>query len=593
MKEFLKYLFASVLGILIAGFIFFFVVIFAVTGLVSSSQSKKQVLVKPNSILVFDLNQEIVEQHQDNPFAELEIPGFPIDPGTIGLNKLLAAIEKAKNDDNIKGIYFKSTVVGGGLATRKAIRDAMIDFQESGKFIVSYNEFIGNNNLYFTSIADRSFLNPSGMMLFNGFGNKIMFYKGMFDKLGIEMNLIRAGTYKSAGEPFIRQNLSENNREQISSFLNNLYSTYLSEVGEALNLHPDTLRNIANDLRIQQAQDAVNYKLVSDLGFEDQAIAYLMEEMGVDKRKDLNFVNIKKYIKNVKSNTGIVSDKIAVIYAEGEIRDGKSTEGVMGSETIAAAVREAANNSKVKAIVIRVNSPGGSALASDVMLREIELAKAKKPVLVSMGDLAASGGYLIACKADTIIAEPTTITGSIGVFGLFPNMAKLLNDKIGLTFDGVNLGKYADLGSVERPMRADEMAFFQNMVNQTYKDFVQKVADGRKKDFEYVAKIAEGRVYSGNEALAIGLVDGLGNLQTTVELAAKRAGIEQYNIMPLPKLKDPFTTMLENMQSETRNSNLIRKEFGQAGLQLWRVNQLLQTKGNPLFMRMDTDFNID
>ncbi len=388
-----------------------------------------------------------------------------------------------------------------------------------------------------------------------------MFFKGSLDKLGIEAQIIKVGTYKSAVEPFILEKMSEPNRRQVTSFLGSMYDHFLTKISESRKISKPTLFSIADSAKVRDPKDAVAFKMVDGLLYKDQVLDELKSRTGIDKKKDVKSVSIEEYAAKGDKDNSTSSNRIAVIYANGEIISGEGNDNTMGSERISRAIRKARTDDKVKAVVIRVNSPGGSALASDVMWREVVLTKKVKPVIVSMGDVAASGGYYIACAADSIFAQPNTITGSIGVFGIIPNMQKFFNDKLGITFDGVKTGKYADLGDVSRPLTEDEKLIFQHEVNKTYNTFTKKVADGRKKSQAYIDSIGQGRVWSGTEALNNGLVDRLGDIDDAIASAAKKAKLSEYKIVSYPTQVDPFKSFFDNSADKVR-IYFAKKELG-------------------------------
>ncbi len=549
-------MFASMAGFILAG-ILLILILFGIIGAAISglgSKDDKALAIKPNTVLEFKLSSTITDRTlKGNNFNFNAFDGEV--SSSIGVRSFIHALEKAAKDENIKGI---SLLVDGfpgmGRANSKEVRDALLEFKKSGKFIYAYGEIYTQGAYYLASVADKVTMFPSGMFIFNGFGTESQFYKKMFEKAGIEVKLIRVGKYKSAGEPFIRENFSEENKEQIRAFLGSLSTLYFNEVGVARKISADSLSTIADNLSINLPEDGVKFGLLDQLVYPDQYLKMMMDQVKVEKEKDFKKVDFIKYANSLskedKNDEGDKDNQIAIVYAVGEIGSGKGSDQAIGSERIAAAIKKARENEKVKAIVLRVNSPGGSALASDVILRELELAKKEKPLIVSMGDLAASGGYLIACKADSIFAQPNTITGSIGVFGLIPNAAKLMSEKLGITTDYVNINRNSSLGSIAKPLTMEEEAFIQNSVNRVYTDFLGLVSTGRKIDSATVAMLAEGRVYSGTEALNLKLVDRLANFETAIKSAAKMAKLEKYSIREYPKPIDPFEQFTKAFQTE-------------------------------------------
>lgn len=551
MKEFFKFVFASMVGVILSFFAIFILFIIFITVLVSSAGGDKKVEVSANSVMHMSLDYPISERADKNPFSEFNFMGFE-SKKTLGLKEILAGIQAAKTDENIKGIYLDASSVSAGFATIEEIRNALIDFRKSGKFVLAYSEVYTQGAYYLATAADKIYLNPEGMVDFRGLSSESMFFKGSLDKLGIEAQIIKVGTYKSAVEPFILEKMSEPNRRQVTSFLGSMYDHFLNKISESRKIAKADLFSIADSAKVRDPKDAVSFKMVDGLLYKDQVLDELKKLSGSDKKKDVKSVSIEDYAGKDERESTTSSNRIAVIYANGEIISGEGNDNTMGSERISRAIRKARTDDKIKAVVLRVNSPGGSALASDVMWREVVLTKKVKPVIVSMGDVAASGGYYIACAADSIFAQPNTITGSIGVFGIIPNMQKFFNDKLGITFDGVKTGKYADLGDVSRPLTEDEKLIFQQEVNKTYNTFTKKVADGRKKSQTYIDSIGQGRVWSGTEALNNGLVDRLGDINDAIASAAKKAKLSDYKVVSYPAQVDPFKSFFDNSADKVR-----------------------------------------
>ncbi len=548
MKQFFKFMFASMLGVLLF-IVFLFVFVLGMIGVAIRSAADDKVEIKENSLLRISLNYGIAERTEKNPIRNLNFSSFE-NRKTIGLDEILHRINAAKDDDRIKGIYLDMSSVGANHATLQEIRDALVDFRTSGKNITSYAEYYSQGAYYLSSAADSVFVNPEGVIDFRGFSSVTPFFKGTLEKLGIEMQVIRVGTYKSAIEPFVQDKMSEANREQVTSYLGSLYQTYLSNISESRTMQVDSLRNIADKYLVRSAEDAVRYGLADAQLYKDELLNRFRDYLGLDSKDDINSISIEDYQPEA-SDRGSMNKRVAVVYAVGEIMSGEGSDTEIGSERISRAIRKVREDDKVKAVVLRVNSPGGSALASDVIWREVQLTKAVKPIIVSMGDVAASGGYYIACAADSIFAEPNTITGSIGVFGLLPNMQNLLNNKLGITFDEVKTGEYANLASVDRPLTANERSIIQQEVNKVYHTFTSKVAEGRKKDRQYIDSIGQGRVWSGEQAVEIGLVDKLGSLNEAIKAAAEKAGIaDDYRLVRYPTLKDPFEALFGNTKDE-------------------------------------------
>ncbi|NTE05683.1 signal peptide peptidase SppA [Agrobacterium tumefaciens] len=543
MKDFFKYLFASMLGFFLSVVIIFIIVIVIIFGAISSFDDDKSVTVSNNSILFLNLDQPITERTPKNPFGNLPIVGSNEKDG-IGLNDLLKSIKKAKTDDNIKCIYLNVSSPNAGFATMREVRNALIDFKKSHKKIISYSEVYTQGAYYLASVADKIYLNPEGALEFKGFSSELTFFKGTLEKAGVEMQVIRVGNYKSAVEPFILDKMSDYNRKQVTAYVGGLYNTFLTDIAKSRNIERDSLFSIADQYKIQQPQDALNYKMIDGLKYKDQILEELKGISGRTKGENIRSVEINDYAKN-SSDTNSSKNKVAVIYANGEISGGEGNDNQIGSERISRAIRKARLDDDIKAVVIRVNSPGGSALASDVIWREIVLTKKEKPVIASFGDVAASGGYYIGCAADSIFVQPNTITGSIGVFGIIPNFQNLMTNKLGITFDGVKTGQYADIMATNRPMTAGERFIIQNELNRVYNGFVSRVADGRKKSKAYIDSIGGGHVWIGTDAVQIGLADRIGSFNDAINAAAKKAKIKDFKVVEYPDVIDPLKSLMD------------------------------------------------
>ncbi|MFD0764168.1 signal peptide peptidase SppA [Mucilaginibacter lutimaris] len=563
MKQFFKFVLATIVGVTLMAVIGLALLL----GLIAAAAgSDKAVDVEANSVLHIKFTSPINERTPNNPLANLGFLGLDGDK-SIGLNDILASIKKAKTDNNIKGIFLDESYMMSGQATTEEIRNALIDFKKSKKFVIAYSEIYTQGFYYLASVADKVYINPKGIFEFRGFSSEITFLKGALDKLGIEAQVIKVGTYKSAVEPYILTKMSDANRLQVTSYLGSMYDHFLTGIAKSRNINKDSLFNYANSGLIQQPEDALKYKLVDGLKYKDEILSDLKSRTGKAEKKDLSGVELADYLKSgSKPETDpkdvTSSNRIAVVYASGEITGGDGDDNTIGSETISKALRKVRMDDKVKAVVLRVNSPGGSSLASDVIWREVMLTKKVKPIIVSMGDVAASGGYYIACAADSIIAEPNTITGSIGIFAILPNMQKLFNDKLGLSFDGVKTGKYADLGDVSRPLSPEERAILQNSVNHGYDDFTKAVANGRGKTQQYINSIGQGRVWTGTQALKIGLVDKLGNINDAIASAAKKANLKGYKLVAYPEQKSIFNKFGEGLTAEVK-AHFVKAELGE------------------------------
>ena len=575
MKEFFKFVFASMVGIILSFFVILLLLVVITIGMVDGKDKKAE--LSANTIMHLSLKDPVTERTDKNPFSNFDFSGFG-SKKSVGLNDILANIRDAQKNENIKGIYIDVSMVPAGFATIEEIRNALIEFKKSKKFIIAYSEVYTQGAYYLASVADKIYLNPEGLIDFRGFSSEMMFFKGTLEKLEIEAQVIKVGTYKSAVEPFILDKMSDPNRKQVQSFLGSLYDHFLNGISKSRNIPKDSLLAIANNAMIRNSGDALKYKMIDGLKYKDQVLDELKKLSKTDKNKDIKSVNIADYPKSKDEDEGPSDTRIAVVYASGEITGGEGNDETIGSERISRAIRKARTDKKVKAIVLRVNSPGGSALASDVIWREIVLTKKVKPVIVSMGDVAASGGYYIACAADSIFAQPNTITGSIGVFGIIPNMQKFFNNKLGITFDGVKTGKFSDLGTVSRPLTDVERMIIQVEVNNIYSSFTNKVADGRKKSQSYIDSIGQGRVWSGTEALENGLVDRLGNIDDAIKSAAKKAGLKKYRIVEYPGQIDPFQSLFDKSGDKVK-TYFAKRELGENYIYYQQAKQALNISG--------------
>lgn len=544
MKQFFKIFFAS----LLAGISMIFIGFLLVAGIIASLSSKSETKLEDNSVMRLNLNLIINERSTDNPFANFDPFGDNQSSG--GLYEIIEAIETAKNDDRIKGIYLQSGLSMAGMATLQEIRNALIDFKSSGKFIVSYSEIYTQKGLYISSVADSLYVAPEGGIEWTGLSSSVPFYAKMLEKIGVKPQVIRASNnrFKSAVEPFLEESISDANREQLSLLLNDMWGVMTTDIGAARGINADSLKAWANDLRVTTSARAAELGLVTRTTYQDEVDAVLRELVGIDEDEKIEFASISTVRDAKKSKGKFTGDRIAIVFAQGDINSGTGDDTSIGSERIAKALRKARKDDKVKAVVFRINSPGGSTLASDVIMREVLLLKeAGKPVIASYGNLAASGGYYISCIADKIVAQPTTITGSIGVFGLFFTGEELLNDKIGIRYDRVKTSEYADMGSLDRELNEGERKYFQNMVDYFYGRFLGLVAEGRNLDSLFVDEVGQGRVWTGIQALELGLVDTLGSLQDAVEIAREMADLgDDVRITTLPEKLDPFQELLKS-----------------------------------------------
>ncbi len=554
MKQFLKYTLATIVGVIIVTILSVFLMV-GIIGAISLSDSKPTKL-KANSIYQLDLSGQLVDRSSDDPFSAA-FAGMmgQVDVTSIGLDDVLSNIEKAKNDSNIVGIYLKGGTLSGGFASMKEIRDALLDFKSEGKFILAYADTYAQSNYYLVSVADKILLNPSGMLDWKGLAAEIMFFKNTLEKLGVEMQVVKVGTFKSAVEPYIETKMSEANRLQVNTYISSIWKTLVEEVAESRNLSTEQLNVYADEMMLfQEAQKYISYNLVDSLVYVDE-VDSILKGMSAEKYE---LVQHKTLVK-LPSNKKYQKEKIAVIYAVGGI-DGNSSSDGINSTKLVETIDKVAKDEKVKAVVLRVSSPGGSAYGSEQIWRALTNLKAKKPLVVSMGDYAASGGYYIACMADTIVAQPNTITGSIGIFALMPNIANL-NKKIGLNYDGVKTNKMSDAISLNRSFTSEERVLMQKYVNDGYELFVKRCADGRSMTTDEIKAIAEGRVWTGKDALKIGLVDVLGSLDDAVVLAAERAELEQYQVRTYPE-KEDFTSKFMKSLMDDAEARFIKSYFG-------------------------------
>ncbi len=547
-------------GLIITFFLFLFLLFVIALGVVSSATKEKTFTVKSNSVLHLKFTLPVTERTANNPFKDFNFASFSANK-QLGLNDILENIEKAKTDPDIKGIYMDMSSVPAGIATIEEIRNALIDFKTSGKFILSYSEGYGQGAYYLASVADKIYLNPQGNLDWKGISAQIMFFKGALEKLEISAQIFRHGKFKSAIEPFDLEKMSTANRLQTLTYIDAIWNHLLEGISKSRSVSIEELNSLADNMSIRKPEDAVRFKLVDGLKYKDEIIDELKEKLGLKKKNKINYVDLDEYIHAPKTEKGAGKEKIAIIYAVGTIESGEGDEESIGSERISKAIREARMDSNIKAIVLRVNSPGGSALASDVIWREAFLAEKAKPFIVSMGDVAASGGYYISCAADIIVAQPNTITGSIGVFGILPNAQKFFNNKLGITIDTANTNKHAGMGSPFRPVSAEEGQVIQQSVEDVYDVFTSKVADGRKKTKGEIDSIGQGRVWSGTDAKKIGLVDELGGIKEAIHIAAKKAKLEKYKIVELPKQKDFWEQLVKDFSEDTE-TKMLKKELG-------------------------------
>ncbi len=589
MKNFLSSLLATIIGLVIMTVLVFIIFM----GIIASSTSKEAVEVKENSLLVAKFNAQIKDRANEDPFSLLFSGNFMYDE-IMGLNQILKDLEKAKTDENIEGIFMKLGAVSAGIATLGEIREAMIEFKESGKFIYAYSDAYTQKSYYLASVADSVFMTPEGMFLFNGMSAEVMFYKDALEKVGVEMQVIRHGTYKGAVEPFLRNDLSPENREQIESYVGALWGKIVEDISESRGMSVEKLNQIADELTTIDSEQLVKTGMVDGLIYYDEMLTLMKEKLGVEEEDDLEAVSLKSYKDApVKEKKEYSKNKVAVIYAMGSVVDGNAGEGYISSERISKAIRKARRDKSVKAIVFRINSGGGSGSASDVIHREVMLAAKEKVVVASMGDVAASGGYYIAAPADTILAGPGTITGSIGVFGLFPNVQKLMNDKIGVTTDVVKTNENSNILTAMDPLDPNERVIVQKMIDDFYVKFVTIVAEGREKSYDEIDAIAGGRVWAGSNALELGLIDMYGGLEKSIEVAAEMAGLEDYRVQSLPRLEDPMAAIMKQLtgSSMARTDRILRRELGMGYRHYRKIQDIQKMHGIQAIMPYDIELH--
>ena len=573
--NFLRNLLASILGTLFA-FGIIFVMFFILVSLLGSTEDS--VTIKDNSILELQLQRPISDYVGTN---ELD-PFSGIFEQSQGLDEIIHAIEVAKTDDRIKGISINNNFIIAGLAQTQAIREALENFKADGKFIYTYADFYMQRDYYLASVADSMFLNPVGVLDFKGLSTEVLYLKELQEKSGVKMEVIRHGKYKSAVEPYLQDSMSEANRTQLSELLSSLWSSMVDEIAVNRGISKENLNIIADTLGGRMPKYAKETRLIDDVIFYDQYESKLAKRLDLAENTDINYSTLDDYVKYSNKKTLKSGDnKIAVVFAQGEIFYGEGGPDVIGQGIINEALIKAREDDKVKAIVLRVNSPGGSALTSDIIWREIELTKKIKPVVVSMGNVAASGGYYIAAGADKIFAEPTTITGSIGVFGAVPNMSELA-DNIGVNAEQVGTNKNSVEYSLFEPMQESFKNQVQESIEDTYQTFLQRVAQGRDMTLAQVDSVAQGRVWSGTEALNIGLVDELGNLDDAIASAAEMAELNTYGIKKFPKYKSGFERFMEDLEgaSVKIKENLVKAQIGDEAFRILKeVKAFEERKG--------------
>ncbi|MBN2778050.1 MAG: signal peptide peptidase SppA [Bacteroidales bacterium] len=563
-NSFWKYTLATVVGSVIT-FIVIFGIIFGIFAAIVAGFGEEEVVVNDNSVLKMTLSSDIPDKTSDNPFENIDFMTFE-SKKVLGLNDILKTIEKAKKDERIKGIYLELSGIPAGMASLEEIRDKLIDFKSDGKFIICYSSMYSQKAYYLASIADKIYMNPMGSIEWKGLATQVMFYKGSLEKLGIEAQIFRHGQFKSAVEPFMNDHMSEASKLQSITLIQSIWDDMCKKVSEEKGIDVADLNMYADSLMVYDPETALEYGFIDGIKYYDEVLAELVKESGVNEDdKDSFIIGISQYSKaNVKgAEKNSSTNKVAVIFAEGDIVDGGKSDGSIAGDHMAELIREAREDEDVKAVVLRVNSPGGSGLASEIIWREVKLTTEKKPVVVSMGNLAASGGYYISCPADYIFAQPNTITGSIGVFGMIPNLQELMNDKLGITIDGVKTNHSSDFGSIMRPFSPEEGAFIQKQIEEFYEVFIGRVADGRGITKAEVDSIGQGRVWSGINAIEIGLVDEIGGLDNAVKKAVSLAELgDDYRIWEYPEKEDFMQKIVTDM-SASASETLLKETLGE------------------------------
>ncbi len=580
MKQFFKFMFASFAGTLLTLLILLFIFIGMITAVISMSEDN-EVKLKPNTVLVADFSVPVSDRSPKNPFENFDFSTFK-SSNPIGLNDILKNIEKAATDPNIAGIYLDLSEVSSGMANLQEIRHKLVEFKTSGKWIITYGESFSQGAYYLASVSDEIYLNPKGMILFKGLNSQIAFLKHMLEKVEVEMQIIRGpnNQFKSAVEPFMYDKMSDANRLQTEKLLNSVWSEMVADISASRNISVSELNLIADELAVSNAKKALELKFVDGLAYKDEILSKLRAKTDKAEKDKIEQVTLSKYTNAKVGEDSKSKNKVAVIYAVGEIAGGDGSDNSIGSEGLSKTIRKAREDDKIKAIVMRVNSPGGSALASEIIRREVELAKNEKPFIISMGNVAASGGYWISTNADYIFSDANTITGSIGVFGVIPNMQKLFNNKFGITFDRAMTNSNADFIDVMQPLSPFQEAKIQQEVVEIYNDFTSLVASTRNLRQTFVDSIGQGRVWTGTDALEIGLVDEIGGIEKAIAYAAEKAELgSDYRVTELPEQKEPFQQLIEEMSGQTRTKAALKAELGEYYNYFEYVHSMTKMKG--------------
>jgi protease IV len=582
-KSFFKSFLASLLALLV----FFGIIFLLFFGIAGALMSADSVQVGQNAVLVIDLSDPITERKMDDPLTELT--GEVSAPDLYTTIKL---IKHASEDSLIRGIYLIAKDNPNGFATSQELRRALEAFKKKGKFIMAYGDYISQKAFHVASVADKIYCHPMGILEWQGMSVEYVFFKGLIDRLDIKPQIFYAGKYKSATEPFRETAMTSANREQTNVWLNGIYNQMVADIAASRKLSADSLLDLASNYTLDKPEKAVAYKLIDGVRYDDEVRNAMHGLLKIKPTDPIDFIRISKYAKAVNVSGTYSKNRVALVIAEGSIMYGKASPDEVGSDEYLSVLRKLRNDEGVKAVVLRVNSPGGSSLASEIIWREIELMKkAGKKVVVSMGDVAASGGYYIACNADRVFAQPNTITGSIGVFSVVPDFSSFMKNKLGVTFDRVQTGPYADLPSVTRPMTQQEKQIIQNQVDQIYNDFKSKVATGRKKSINYIDSIAQGRVWTGKDALQIGLVDEMGGLEDAIAAAAKMASLKEFKVRVYPEPRSFLEYVLENYEDEF-SSIALGKELNKEELKLLKQIRDLKNEQGEIKAKLPFEFNI-
>ena len=590
MKEFFKYVLATITGIIVISIIGFVFLLMIIGAIVASTE--KQVTVENNSMLVIDLSHRLVDRARNDPFEDLNIPGLSV-VKSLGLDDIATSLENAVNDDRIKGVYLKLSVTNGGMASVEEIRNMLKEFKKaSGKPVYAHVEYAmaDQKSYYLATVADKIVVHPEASIDFRGLGGEMMFYKKLLDKVGVEMQIVRHGKFKAAVEPFMLDKMSEENREQQLTYMTSLWNHMLKGISEARNIPVEKLNALADEVQtFNKGAKAVETGLVDAAEYKDEVLDDLRKIAGIEGTKGVPVISASKYADVPVTEKKFSRNKIAVVYASGDIGMSFGGEFIDGDE-LAREIRKVRQDSSYKAVVLRIDSPGGTVFDSETIWREVKLTADEKTMVVSFGNVAASGGYYLSCGADKIVASPNTITGSIGIFGTIPNFGELLNDKLGVTTDVVKTNKNSDLLTLTRPMTETEKTLMQRSIEEGYQTFITHVAEGRRMTVAQVDSIGQGRVWSGENAKQIGLVDEFGGLKDAITLAAEIEGLEEYRTVSLPALPDPFQEIFK-MGTDNIKAKFLKNELGEQ----YRYYEFLKkaTGLNGIYARMPYDILVN